>query len=183
MTDFSWVFLLLQALDEAVAFGSENFDRWTGSDDATGFHLEHVGLRREDFAYVMSDEQDWGPSAFAPELQVADQVVAKIGFQAGKGLVQHEQTAGANRDGAGESDTLALAARELRRHLGGEVRNPAKLEYGLQVLLVRVHLLTDVDHGWHSIDHILEHVEMREEGWSLGNHADSPLMRGRVGSG
>src|SRR6266404_152913 len=85
-----------------------------GSDDAAFFEKDDARGEKQRFAKIVSDEDDGFAEAAGEGAEFALKLGAGDGIEGAEGLV-HEEDGRVGGEGAGDTDALALAARELVR--------------------------------------------------------------------
>jgi hypothetical protein len=100
---------------EGANFGvveAEEFLGRSAGDDATSFEKDDVRGQEECFAKIMSDEYDGFAEAADEAAEFALKLGPGDGIEGSKRLI-HEKKGRIGGEGAGNADTLALAAGEL----------------------------------------------------------------------
>ena len=145
--------------------------------DAALVHHHHAVRHLERLLLVVGHEDAGEADLVVQPPQPAAQLLADLGVERPEGLVE-EKDARLDREGAGEGDPLALAARQLR---GQPVGEPVELDHPQEAH----HLLADHrlrGPGLAGADaqaegHVLEDAQVPEEGVVLEDEADAAVLR------
>ena len=140
---------------------------------------EHADLVAdgEGFFLVVGDQDGAGAARLEDVAHFAAQAAAQLHVQVGEGLVEQQQ-ARLRRQGAGQRDTLLLAAGEFVRVALAQVAELDQIEQ-LAGDALALGVLADAEGD------VLRHGQVREQRVVLEDHADAPRFRrlGEAGAG
>jgi hypothetical protein len=151
-----------ELLEQAVAMGGEDLLERSGGGDASLLEEDDVGGDTPDFGQIVGDVED----ARRKGEQAREDVLRPSVVEGAERLVEEEQI-GRGREGAGESDALALSAGKPRRRARGEGFGAEEMEHFVNAMAAGcAGKMADAEGD------ILRGGEMREERRLLGDESD-----------
>jgi hypothetical protein len=110
----------MEGLEDAGAFGGEDFGGGAQRCDASGCEADDFGVEQEGLFDVVGDGEDGNTEMRCVLAECGDEAVAGGAVDAGEGFVEEEEAGVGNGEGTGEVDALTLAAGEIAGEAVGE---------------------------------------------------------------